>query len=97
VPLQTDFANHIIRHFDISSGTVTTLAGLALASGSDDAVGSNARFYLPYGVALNAAWTFALVVSGGCLWEDIESGFEWMGAFKVSLGEEEYCMVFVCV
>ena len=45
-------------------GTVTTLAGLALSSGSTDGVGAAARFNLPYGVAMDAAGAVAIVVSG---------------------------------
>ena len=49
-----DSFNHTIRQIT-SSGTVTTLAGLAGQSGSDDGTGSAARFNHPMGVAVDAA------------------------------------------
>ena len=49
-----DTQNHTIRKMT-PSGAVTTLAGLAGIKGSRDGLGSAARFYLPYGVAVNAS------------------------------------------
>ena len=46
-----DTGNHTIRRVVISTGQVTTLAGLAGAAGSTDGAGSVARFNNPYGVA----------------------------------------------
>ena len=37
------------------SGVVTTLAGLAGSSGTNDGTGTNARFFHPYGVAVDSA------------------------------------------
>lgn len=45
-----DTANHTIRKVVISSGAVTTLAGLALTSGSADGTGVAARFSYPSGI-----------------------------------------------
>ena len=45
-----DSANHTIRKVVISTGVVTTIAGTAGVSGSDDGTGSAARFNLPYGI-----------------------------------------------
>jgi DNA-binding beta-propeller fold protein YncE len=45
----------------VSTGQVTTLAGSAGSPGSDDDVGSIARFNHPIGVALNISGTLALV------------------------------------
>jgi len=45
-----DSQNHTIRKVVISSGAVTTIAGLAGSSGSDDGIGSVARFNLPNGI-----------------------------------------------
>jgi streptogramin lyase len=42
-----DESNHTIRKLVISTSAVTTIAGLARSSGSDDGVGSAARFYYP--------------------------------------------------
>ena len=47
-----DRSNHTIRKVT-SVGVVTTLAGLAGASGSNDGTGSVARFNLPYGTAVD--------------------------------------------
>ena len=49
-----DTYNHTIRKVT-SAGVVTTLAGTAGISGSTNATGSNARFYNPSGVSLDAA------------------------------------------
>jgi sugar lactone lactonase YvrE len=49
-----DKDNHTIRRIS-TDGTVTTLAGLAGTSGSSDGVGSTARFFNPYGVAVDQA------------------------------------------
>lgn len=45
----TDYSNHAIRKVDISTGTVTTLAGAAGVSGSTDGIGNVARFNYPWG------------------------------------------------
>ncbi len=48
----TDSNNQIIRKIT-PDGTVTTLAGLALATGSTDGTGSAARFQNPQGIAID--------------------------------------------
>jgi len=45
-----EHGNNIIRKVVISTGVVTTLAGTAGYSGSDDATGSAARFSYPYSI-----------------------------------------------
>jgi hypothetical protein len=45
-----DTFNHLIRKADISSGKVTTIAGIVKNFGSVDGVGSVATFYHPYGL-----------------------------------------------
>ena len=45
-----DLNNHTIRKIEISSGLVTTLAGVAGKKGSNDGKGSVARFNRPYGI-----------------------------------------------
>jgi sugar lactone lactonase YvrE/thiol-disulfide isomerase/thioredoxin len=50
-----DTNNHTIRKVALSTGVVTTFAGLAGSSGSADGVGSLARFNYPSGVAVDAA------------------------------------------
>jgi streptogramin lyase len=49
-----DLGNHTIRKIT-PAGVVTTLAGTAGSSGSADGTGSAARFYLPYGVAVDSS------------------------------------------
>ena len=41
---------------------VSTLAGQAGSQGSTNGIGTNARFWNPHGIALDAAGTFAVVV-----------------------------------
>ncbi|PAW79238.1 MAG: hypothetical protein B9S32_04600 [Verrucomicrobia bacterium Tous-C9LFEB] len=48
-----DTRSHTIRKMT-PNGTVTTLAGTPAVSGSDDGVGSAARFYLPSGIAVDS-------------------------------------------
>ncbi len=48
----------------MSSVTVTTFAGTAGAAGSTNGVGLAARFNNPSGIAMDAAATFMIVVSG---------------------------------
>lgn len=49
-----DTANDVIRKIT-PDGTVNTLAGSARSHGSTDGQGSNARFWAPFGVAVDAA------------------------------------------
>ena len=60
--MKTDTNNHLIRHIILPLGVVSTLAGQAGSTGSTNGIGTNARFYLPHGIALDAAGTFAVVV-----------------------------------
>ena len=61
--MQADYSNSLIRRLALSSGVVSTLAGQAGSSGTTNGIGTNARFSSPYGIALDAAATFAVVVS----------------------------------
>jgi len=49
-----DTSNHTVRKIT-PSGVVSTLAGLAGSSGSVDSTGSAARFYQPFGVAVDGS------------------------------------------
>ena len=60
--MQGDYGNHLIRLLVLSSGVVSTLAGQAGSIGSTNGIGTTARFNYPYGIALDAAGTFAVVV-----------------------------------
>ena len=55
-----DFSNHRIRRVDIATGETATLAGSG-STGFLDGVGTSARFYYPYGVAIAPSGAFALV------------------------------------
>ncbi len=61
--LQADFSNHLIRRVVVSSGNVTTLAGVAGAPGRLNGIGTLAFFNNPIGVTMDAAGTIAIVVS----------------------------------
>ncbi len=50
-----DTFNHTIRKMIISSVSVTTLAGTAGVSGSDDGIGSVARFNSPHGITTDGS------------------------------------------
>ncbi len=62
-----DTANHTIRKIVISTGEVSTLAGLAGSFGSDDGNGSSARFYNPMGITTDgtnlyvADWSYSTI------------------------------------
>lgn len=58
-----DTFNHIIRIVS-PTGSVTTLAGTANASGALDGVGAAARFFLPSGVAVDTGGTVYVADSG---------------------------------
>ncbi len=51
----TDEKNCTIRKIEISTGTVTTIAGAAGSSGDTDGVGTAARFQSPWGIGLVGA------------------------------------------
>lgn len=53
----------MIRLVLLTTGAVTTLAGLAGSMGTLDGVGSNARFHTPASVGMDAGGVIALVVS----------------------------------
>jgi DNA-binding beta-propeller fold protein YncE len=61
VAFVADQNSHTIRRIDLASRTVTTLAGLAFAYGYDNGIGSAARFYNPWWVAVDAAGTTVFV------------------------------------
>ncbi len=52
----TDSENHAIRKID-PDGNVSTFAGLAGYEGSSDGRGSEAKFYLPSGIAVDIEGT----------------------------------------
>jgi hypothetical protein len=54
----TDSYNHIVRKIVISSGTVTTVAGVAGTTGSSDGSGSFARFYFPVGITNDGTYLY---------------------------------------
>lgn len=54
VLIVSDSGNHTLRKIDLSTGMVSTLAGLAGQSGSADGTGSAARFDNPKGIAVES-------------------------------------------
>lgn len=56
----TDSVNNIIRKIVIATGEVTTLAGTAGSSGSNDGTGTAARFYFPSGITIDGANLFVV-------------------------------------
>ena len=50
-----DYNNHTIRKVVTASGTVTTLAGAAISTGTEDGIGAAARFSAPQGLADDGA------------------------------------------
>jgi len=54
----SDNGNHTIRKIEASTGTVTTLAGSAGTSGSDNGQGSAARFNSPTGIACEGGFIY---------------------------------------
>jgi len=56
-----DTGFHTIRQIDVSTGAVTTVAGLAESIGSSHGVGRAARFSYPFGVAVDAAGRHVLM------------------------------------
>jgi hypothetical protein len=59
--LVADTNNYLIRHIVISTAIVTTLAGYPFSDGSDDGIGTNARFDTPFGVSISPDNTIALI------------------------------------
>jgi sugar lactone lactonase YvrE len=59
--LVADSSNHLIRHIDLITREVTTIAGSPGQPGYADGVGGEARFNNPFGVALSADSTIVLV------------------------------------
>jgi sugar lactone lactonase YvrE len=58
--------NHSIRKIT-PSGTVSTFAGTPGVGGSTDGVGSTARFYLPYGIAVDSSGNIYVADTGNQL------------------------------
>jgi len=50
-----DAANNTIRKIVLATGETTTIAGTFGVTGSDDGIGTNARFYSPQGLACDGA------------------------------------------
>jgi len=67
-----DSGNHTIRKIT-AAGVVTTLAGTAGSSGSNDGTGSAARFYQPQGVAVDGAGNVYVADTYNCTIRKITS------------------------
>lgn len=68
-----DHSNHTIRKVT-PAGVVTTFAGLAGATGTTDNTGSLARFYLPFGLAVDSTGTLYVGDYGNLLVRTITTG-----------------------
>jgi DNA-binding beta-propeller fold protein YncE len=62
--LVTDFNNNLIRHIDLSTVTVITLAGV-VGAGRVDGIGTNSNFHSPSGIIISTDGSFALVADSG--------------------------------
>jgi hypothetical protein len=60
--LQTDSQNQLLRRVDLLTASVTTVAGTAGRVGTTDGVGTNAKFYYPYGLTFDSSGAGVLVV-----------------------------------
>jgi hypothetical protein len=56
-----DHNNHLIRHIVLSTGSVSTLAGVAGSAGSTNGIGTNSKFNQPVGISISPDGLFALV------------------------------------
>ena len=61
--MQSDGNNFLVRRINLGTSVVSTLAGHWERDAHQDGVGSNAGFNYPWGIALNAVGTVAVVVS----------------------------------
>jgi DNA-binding beta-propeller fold protein YncE len=59
--LVADRDNHLIRHMIISTASVTTVAGVALSTGSTNGVGTNANFNGPRDITISPDGVYALI------------------------------------
>lgn len=53
-----DKSNHTIRKIDLTTKSVTTIAGYPGRPGVNDGIGSNARFYYPEGIATDGVYLY---------------------------------------
>ena len=60
--LVCDYQYKMVRHVDVDTGVVTTLAGKSNTAGNVDGIGSNARFGQPNGIALADHGRIAYVI-----------------------------------
>ena len=81
-----DTGNHTIRKIT-SGGVVTTVAGLAGVEGSDDGIGSAARFRSPQGVAVDSAGNLYITDRRNCTIRKIDSS----GAVTTPVGSINQC------
>ena len=66
LPPQSDSGNNALRRLDIATRTVSLLAGSSAspgAAGSQDGVGTSARFRSPNCMTMDSAASFILIVS----------------------------------
>lgn len=61
--MQADRDNVVLRHINLSTSVVSTVAGSVGTTGYQDGAATSAKFNGPSGIAMDAAGTFALIVS----------------------------------
>jgi DNA-binding beta-propeller fold protein YncE len=83
-----DTLNHTIRKVDMTTGTVTTLAGSPTVTGSSDSTdgtGATARFNYPYGIVTNGTVNYVYVAD--TLNHSIRRVDKWTGAVDTLVGK----------
>ncbi len=70
-----DQGDHTIRHIDLATGTVSTLAGMGGEPGYEDGIGSAARLFRPTGVAVHEGFLYVADNCNYCIRRiDLASG-----------------------
>lgn len=86
-----DFFNHTIRKLTQmdTNWVVTTLAGVALSSGTNDGIGRAARFHNPGSIAVDSANNLYVADTGGCTIRKMtQIGTNWMVTTLAGLGNK---------
>jgi DNA-binding beta-propeller fold protein YncE len=100
--LVPEFGNHAIRHIELGTNLVTTLAGRPGFSGSLDGVGSSARFYKVRGVGVPPTSSVCPAGQylegctagspGSCVWcSSCQAGTYRVGCARLSAGTCQNC------
>ena len=94
-----DSGNNTIRKLVISTGVVTTIAGLARSSGSSDGTGTNARFYFLYGITYDGNGNLYVCDTGNDTIRNVNAisqymtsvnGINWAASSTTSIGDAPF-------